>query len=53
VVAMNKDDNDRIYQLCSLIAAEQDRDKFLKLVEELNRLLGAKHDQLPNKKPGS
>ena len=32
----------RIQELCSLIAVEQDRAKFLKLCEELNQLLSAK-----------
>lgn len=50
---MNKADNDRIHELCSLIAVEQDRNKFLRLVEELNRILGAKDEQLQNKRPGS
>jgi len=36
---MNKADSDRIHELCSLIAVEQDRGKFLELVGELNRIL--------------
>lgn len=47
---MNKADSDRIQQLCSLIAVEQDREKFLLLVEELNRILAAKDDRLQTKK---
>ena len=43
---MNKADSDRIHQLCSLIAKEQDRAKFLALVEELNRILEAKEERL-------
>jgi hypothetical protein len=39
---MNKYESDRIQELCSKIAVEQDRQKFLKLVEELNRVLSAK-----------
>ena len=46
---MNEADNDRIYELCSLISVEQDRDKFLALVQELNNILSAGHDQLPEK----
>jgi hypothetical protein len=42
---MNKADTDRIHQLCSLIAQEQDRAKFLTLVEELNRILEAKEER--------
>jgi hypothetical protein len=49
---MNKADNDRIYELCTQIAAEQDRTKFLKLVEELNLLLNTGHKP-EDKKPGS
>jgi hypothetical protein len=44
---MNKADSDRIHELCSKIAVEQDRHKFLKLVEELNRILADK-DRMPN-----
>jgi len=43
---MNKDESDRIHDLCSLIAVEQDRKKFLTLVEELNRILSAQHQRL-------
>jgi hypothetical protein len=48
---MNKADSDRIHELCSLIAVEQDRQKFLQLCEELNRILGAKRERLQNNKP--
>jgi hypothetical protein len=48
---MNKGDTDRIHQLCSLIATEQDRRKFLTLVEELNGILAAKDERLQNKRP--
>jgi hypothetical protein len=43
---MNKADSDRILELCSLIAVEQDRHKFLGLVSELNRLLAEKDVRL-------
>jgi hypothetical protein len=46
---MNKADSDRIHELCSLIAVEQDRQKFLNLVRELNQILGNKEAQLQNK----
>jgi hypothetical protein len=46
---MNKTESDRIHELCSLIAVEQDRHKFLQLCEELNRILGVKRDRLQNK----
>lgn len=43
---MKKDESDRIHELCSLIAVEQDRKKFLTLVEELNRILSGQHGRL-------
>ena len=49
---MNKTESDRIHELCSLIAVEQDRQKFLQLCEELNRILGVKRDRLQNEEPG-
>ena len=49
---MNKADSDRIHELCSLIAVEQDRQKFLQLCEELNRILGVKRERLRNNEPG-
>jgi len=50
-VPMNKDDSDRIHELCSLIAVEEDREKFLKLVEELDRILSAQGSRLQNSQP--
>jgi len=47
---MNKADSDRIHELCSLIAVEQDRQKFLQLCEELNRILAVKRERLQNNK---
>ena len=47
---MNKADSDRIHELCSLIAVEQDRQKFLQLCEELNRILDVKRERLQNNK---
>ena len=49
---MNKADSERIHELCSLIAVEQDRQKFIQLCEELNRILGAKRERLQNPKLG-
>jgi hypothetical protein len=46
---MNPADNDRIFELCSLIALEQDSQKFLELVEELNRILSAQDRHLLDK----
>jgi len=50
---MNQADGDHIRALCALIAVEQDREKFLKLVEELNRFLDAKDEPRQNRGPGS
>ena len=43
---INDADRDRLRELCSLIAAEQDRHKLLKLIEELSRQIGGK-DEAP------
>jgi hypothetical protein len=48
---MNKADSDHIHELCSRIAVEQNRQNFLKLVEELNRILAAKNERLQNQQP--
>ncbi len=45
---MHKPDSERIRELCSLIEAEHDPQKFLLLVEELNNLLSATN--IPPKK---
>jgi len=43
----------RIQELCSRVAVEQDRDKFLQLCEELNRLLSSRDQEPePEDKPG-
>jgi hypothetical protein len=43
---MMKDaDSDRIRELCSVIAVEQNHHKLLQFIEELSRLLGAKDEQ--------
>lgn len=39
---MNKSDSDRIHELCSRIAVEEDPDKFTMLVTELNRILSTR-----------
>ena len=39
---MNQSESDRIQELCAKIAVEQDRQRFLELIQELNRLLAAK-----------
>jgi hypothetical protein len=48
---MKQSDSDRIHELCSLIAVEQNREKFLRLVEELNRILGANETRFQNTSP--
>ena len=48
---MNQADNDRIQDLCSKIAVEQDRQEFLQLVQELNRILATKEKRLEKNEP--
>ena len=48
---MNKEDSERIHELCSLIEKEQDREKFLILIKELNQILNAKTAHLRDSKP--
>lgn len=43
---MNQSESNRVQELCSKIAVEQDRQKFLQLVQELNRVLSAKDGRL-------
>ena len=38
-----------MYQLCALIEKEQDRHRFLQLIEELNQLLEHKERRLDDK----
>jgi hypothetical protein len=47
---MNKAESDRIHELCSLIAVEQDHKRFQALIEELNRILSAKDQRLQERK---
>ena len=49
---INDADRDRIRELCSLIAVQQDRQKLLQLIEELSLILGAKDDHLKVKQLG-
>jgi hypothetical protein len=49
---INDADRDRIRELCSLIAVEQDRHKLLQLIEELSRHIGAKDEGLKVKQIG-
>jgi hypothetical protein len=39
---MNKTEGDKIHELCSRIAVEQDYQKFLAMVEELDCILSAR-----------
>jgi len=48
---MTSPENNRIHELCSLIVVEEDRQKFQKLCEELNRILSAKDERLQDNKP--
>jgi hypothetical protein len=41
---MNKAKSDYVRDLCSLIQMEQDQQKFLKLIQELNRTLAEDDD---------
>jgi hypothetical protein len=36
---MDKNKSDRVRDLCSLIQTEHDQQRFLKLIQELNRVL--------------
>ena len=49
---INDADRDRIRELCSRIAVEQDRDKLLELIEELRRHIDAKDEGLKVKQIG-
>jgi hypothetical protein len=46
-------DRDRIRELCSLIAVEQDRHKLLQLIEELRLILAAKDEGIKVKQLGN
>ena len=43
---MTPDERERMHILCEWIAKEQDHDKFVKLVQELNDLLDHKGQRL-------
>ena len=45
-IMINDAARDRIRELCSMIAVEQDRHKLLQLIEELSLVLGAKDERL-------
>ncbi len=50
---MNKTESDGIHELCSLIAVEQDRRKFLEPVRELNRILEVNDQRLTGSEVGN
>jgi len=50
---MKEADKDRIRELCSLIAAEQDRNRLLQFIEELSRLLDAKDERIRGQQIGN
>lgn len=52
-MTINDADRDRIRELCSLIAVEQDRQKLLQLIEELSLILAAKDERLKIKQLGN
>jgi hypothetical protein len=43
---MKAEERDRMYQLCTLIEKEKDRQRFIELIQELNKLLERKQDRL-------
>lgn len=43
---MTTEERQRMYQLCAMIETEKDRDRFLRLIEELNQLLENKERRL-------
>ena len=45
-IMINDAARDRIRELCSMIAVEQDRHKLLRLIEELSLILGSKDEYL-------
>jgi hypothetical protein len=47
--AMTPDERERMAILCERIATEQNRDKFARLVDELNDLLDKKESRLAKK----
>jgi hypothetical protein len=50
---MDQDKKDRWMQLCELASREQDPEKLLRLVVEINRLLDERDQSLQMRKDGS
>ncbi len=44
-VVMSGSENERVFELRSQIAVKHNHEKFLELVEELNRILSAENDR--------
>jgi hypothetical protein len=44
-MTMKEADRDRVRELCSVIAVEQNHHKLLQLIEELSHLIGAKNEE--------
>jgi hypothetical protein len=48
---MDKIRSDRVRDLCSLIQTEQNREKFLDLIQDLNRVLSDKDEKSESDSP--
>jgi hypothetical protein len=46
---MKPEERERMYELCAMIEKEQNRTEFLRLLEELNRLLERQEQRLEGK----
>jgi ribosomal protein S6 len=49
---MKPEERQRMYELCAMIEKEQDHERFLQLIEELNTLLERKEHRLEGKNKG-
>ncbi|HEX8817149.1 MAG TPA: hypothetical protein VF753_16750 [Terriglobales bacterium] len=47
--SMKTDERERMYKLCAMIEVEQDQDRFIDLIRELNELLALKERRLDDK----
>jgi hypothetical protein len=43
---MKPDERERMYKLCAMIEVEQEQDRFIALIRELNELLAQKERRL-------
>jgi len=46
-----KDDREKWMELCERVSKEQDREKLMALIEEIDRLLEEKKERLARQKP--